>query len=178
MLGAELKLKSATWVNNVVAEFMYTKYQGGPLYHDKSPYNNEHICGRDMFYNHTYQTGWQHWGQVMGNPLYRSPLYNEDGTVRVLNNRFVAWHLGLAGDPANQLHYRLLATWQRSFGTYDVLFRDPQETVSMMGEVSYQMKHGWSLKGAMGFDTGKTYGNNFGCQLTVAKTGIFNLGKK
>lgn len=177
-LGAELKLKNATWINNVVAEFMYTKYQGGPVYHDKSPYNSEHICGRDYFYNHTTQTGWQHWGEVMGNPLYRSPIYNEDGTVRVLNNRFVAWHVGLAGDPTHRMHYRLLATWQRSFGTYEVLFRDPQETVSLLGEVSYRLPKRWLLKGAFGVDTGKTYGKNFGCQLTIAKTGILNLKKK
>jgi len=178
LLGAELKLKHASWVNNVVAEFMYTKYQGGPLYHDKSPYNNEHICGRDNFYNHHLQTGWQHWGMVMGNPLYLSPLYNDDGTVRVLNNRFVAWHLGLAGDPNERLHYRLLATWQRSFGTYDDLFRDPQESVSVMGEATYRLPKGWTLKGAMGFDTGETYGKNFGCQLTVAKTGLLKLKRK
>ena len=178
MLGAELTLKQNPWLNTIVVEYLYTKYQGGPLYHDKSSYNNEHICGRDLFYNHATQTGWQHWGQVMGNPLYRSPLYNDDGRVEVQNNRFKAWHLGLAGDPCCRLHYRLLATWQRSFGTYDKLMRDPQETVSMMGEVSYQMKKGWALKGAMAFDTGKTYGDNFGVQLTVAKTGIFNLRKK
>lgn len=177
MLGAELKLKHATWLNNIVAEFMYTKYQGGPVYHDHTRAISDHICGRDNFYNHNLQTGWQHWGMVMGNPLYRSPLYNDDGTVRVLNNRFVAWHLGLAGDPNERLHYRLLATWQRSFGTYDDLFRDPQETVSVMGEATYRLPKGWLFKGAMGFDTGETYGRNFGCQLTVSKVGLFKIRK-
>lgn len=177
-LGAELKLKHARWVNNVVAEFMYTKYQGGPVYHDHTKAIGEHLCGRDNYYNHSLQTGWQHWGEVMGNPLYRSPIYNDDGTVRVLNNRFVAWHLGLAGDPTERMHYRLLATWQRSFGTYDDLFRDPQETVSLLGEVNYRLPKCWLLKGAFGFDTGKTYGKNFGVQLTIAKTGILNLKKK
>ena len=76
------------------------------------------------------------------------------------------------------MHYRLLATWQRSFGTYDDLFRDPQETVSLLGEVSYRLPKRWLLKGAFGVDTGKTYGKNFGCQLTIAKTGILNLKKK
>ena len=174
LLGAELKLKRATWLNNIVAEFLYTKYQGGPVYHDKSPIINEHICGRDNFYNHHLQTGWQHWGQVMGNPLYRSPLYNEDGTIRVLNNRFVAWHVGLAGNPLDRLHYRFLATWQRGWGTYDNLFRDPETSVSIMGEACYQFPKGWQLKGAMGFDSGKIYGKNFGCQLTIAKTGLLN----
>jgi hypothetical protein len=29
----------------------------------------------------------------MGNPLYRSPIYNSDGKVEVKNNRFLAFHL-------------------------------------------------------------------------------------
>lgn len=169
MLGAEVKLKDNAWLNDIVVEYLYTKYQGGPVYHDHTRAISEHICGRDQFYNHHLQTGWQHWGEVMGNPLYRSPLYNEDGTVRVLNNRFVAWHLGVSGDPTKKLHYRLLATWQRGWGTYDVLFRDPEEDVSMMGEVSYQLPQRWQLKGALAFDAGKIYGHNFGCQLTLAK---------
>lgn len=170
MLGAELKLKQNDWLNNIVAEFLYTKYQGGPVYHDHTRAISEHICGRDQFYNNGLQTGWQHWGQVMGNPLYRSPLYNEDGTICVLNNRFVAWHLGLAGDPIDRLHYRLLATWQRGWGTYDNLFRDPETSVSLMGEACYTFPQGWQLKGALGFDAGKIYGKNFGVQTTITKT--------
>ena len=167
-----------TWLNDIVIEYMYTKYQGGPIYHDHTKAISEHICGRDNFYNHNLQTGWQHWGQVMGNPLYRSPSYNEDGTVMVKNNRFKAWHLGLSGDPMNRLHYRLLITWQRSFGTYDELLRDPQETLNMMGEATYQLPKGWLLKGTVAFDSGKVYGNNVGCQLAIVKTGIFNLRRK
>ena len=178
LLGVELKLKQMTWLNDIVIEYMYTKYQGGPIYHDHTKAISEHICGRDNFYNHNLQTGWQHWGQVMGNPLYRSPSYNEDGKVMVKNNRFKAWHLGLSGDPMNRLHYRLLITWQRSFGTYDELLRDPQETLNMMGEATYQLPKGWLLKGAVAFDSGKVYGNNVGCQLAIVKTGIFNLRRK
>lgn len=182
LLGIDLKLKYATWLNNIVAEYIYTKYQGGPVYHDHTPAINTQITGRDNFYNHHLTTGWQHWGMVMGNPLYRSPLYNDDGTVRVTNNRFVAWHLGVAGDPSEMLHYRVLATWQRGYGTYERLFRDPETNVSVLAEAAYSFPvwsrlSGWSIKGAAGFDTGKIYGRNWGFQLTVAKTGWF-IAKK
>lgn len=172
LLGAELKLKDGRWLNTVVLEYLYTKYQGGPLYHDHTPAISEHICGRDNFYNHNLYTGWQHWGMVMGNPLYRSPLYNDDGTIRVENNRFTAWHLGLSGSPAERLHYRLLATWQRGYGTYSQLFQDPKENVSLMGEASYRLSGGWQVKAAVGMDRGGVYGDNAGCQLTVTKTGL------
>ena len=170
MLGAELKLKQNDWLNDIVAEFLYTKYQGGPVYHDHTRAISEHICGRDNFYSNNLQTGWQHWGQVMGNPLYLSPIYNSDGKIDVKNSRFVAWHLGLAGNPIDRLHYRFLATWQRSFGTYDDLYREPQETVSLLGEASYRLPKGCQLKVAIGLDTGKTYGQNFGVQTTIMKT--------
>ncbi len=60
--------------------------------------------------------GWQHWGQVMGNPLYRSPIYNTDGSIQVLNNRFVAYHLGFDGMPTERFGYRVLGTFRERMG--------------------------------------------------------------
>lgn len=178
LLGTELKLKDVSWLNDIVVEYMYTKYQSGPLYHDHTPAMSEHICGKDNYYNHLLFTGWQHWGMVMGNPFYLSPLYNEDGTIQVKNNRFTAWHLGLSGDPSARLHYRVLATWQRGYGNYHELFREPEENVSILAEASYRLQDGWLLKAALGMDSGHIYGDNVGCQLTVVKTGLFNLKRK
>ena len=175
LLGAELKLKEFDWLNDIVVEYMYTKYQGGPVYHDITNSMGEHITGIDHYYNHHLFTGWQHWGQVIGNPLYQSPLYNDDGLIEVENNRFVACHLGLSGDPLDRLHYRLLATWQKGYGTYYRLYPDPRQSVSLMGEATYTFSDtsrfsGWHVTGALGLDAGKLRGNNFGVQLTVGKT--------
>lgn len=183
MLGAELKLKEATWLNDIVFEYIYTKYQSGPIYHDRNQNISDHIGGIDDYYNHYIYTGWQHWGQVMGNPLYRSPIYNEDGTIEVKNNRFYAFHMGLSGDPSENLHYRLLATYQKGFGRYHQPFRDPQESLSLLAEAAFHFPedsklYGWSLKAGCGVDLGQTYGKNYGLQITVAKTGMFNLKKK
>jgi hypothetical protein len=177
MLGMELKLKHWPWVDNVVVEYLYTKYQSGPVYHDHSQNISTHISGQDNYYNHNIYTGWQHWGQVMGNPLYRSPLYNESGVIRVENNRFVAWHVGLSGEPLHRLRYRVLATTQRGYGTYSGLYPDPRDHFSLLGELSYGLpRGGWSVKGAFGLDSGDIYGDQVGFQLTVAKAGVF--GKK
>ena len=51
-------------------EYLYTKYQSGPIYHDHTRLLSEHVCGLDNYYNHNLFTGWQHWGQAMGHPLY------------------------------------------------------------------------------------------------------------
>ena len=183
MLGAELKLKKQTWLNNIVVEFLATKYQGGPVYHDVTYNVGEHITGRDNYYNHALYTGWQHWGQVIGNPLFLSPLYNDDGMIEVHNNRFVAWHLGLSGDPVKGLHYRMLASTQKGYGTYYHIYPEPRRNVSLMAEASYQFAPqsrlaGWKVRCAWGMDRGRIYGDNMGVQLSVTKTGLLGHCKQ
>ena len=183
MLGAELRLKRCRWVDAVVVEYLYSKYQSGPIYHDHNSNIPDHIGGNDNYYNHYVFSGWQHWGQVMGNPLYLSPAYNDDGTVGVKNNRTVAWHAGVSGKPADGLAYRLLATYQKGYGTYADPYADPEHNVSLMAEASYDFPaghklSGWGIKAAVGMDKGALRGDNYGLQLTVVRAGVFNFDKK
>ncbi len=175
MLGAELNLRRNGWINNVVFEYICTKYQSGPIYHDHTQTIPDHIGGKDNYYNHSMYTGWQHWGQVIGNPLYRSPIYNDDGTIRVKDNRFKAYHLGFDGRPLPRLSYRVMASWQEGFGTYDDPYDKPQRNFSFLVECRYAFKgrllDGWSVKGGYGMDFGRILGNNYGLQITVAKNG-------
>lgn len=177
MLGAELNLKYGRLLRNIVFEYIYTKYQSGPYNHDHTKNIPDHMAGTDDYYNHSAYTGWQHWGQVMGNPLYRSPLYNTDGTISVKDNRFVAYHLGVDGQPTDHLCYRLLATYQEGWGTYNDPFTKKHHNVSFMLEAAYSLPHNWKLRGAYGMDFGSTemLGHNAGFQMTISKSGIFNL---
>lgn len=175
MLGMELTYKYDRWVKGIVLEYLYSKYQSGPIYHDHNPGVSDHIGGIDEFYNHYIYTGWQHWGQVMGNPLYMSPVFNDDGKVMVKNNRFMAFHLGLNGNPTEQLSYRLLATYQDGLGTYLNPFHSRHHNFSMMAEANYAFTKkldGWNLSGAYGMDLGGLYGHNYGFQLTITKRGL------
>lgn len=176
MLGAELNLKNGTWLRGVVLEYLYTKYQSGPIYHDHTPSIPDHVCGRDNFYNHGIYMGWQHWGQVMGNPLYLSPIYNENGVINVNNNRFMAFHLGLSGAPTDNLQYRVLATYQDGLGTYANPYTHVRHNVSLLAEATYSFTgktmKGWSVSGAYGMDKGSIRGHNYGFQLTISKTGL------
>ena len=172
MLGFEFRKKGNAILNDVVVEYIHSKYQSGPVYHDRTPAFSDHIGGNDNYYNHYIFTGWQHWGQVMGNPLYRSPLYNSSHEIRVENNRFVAWHLGMAGQPNHALHYRVLATYQTGYGTYDDPFTAKQYNLSLLAEVSYQLRNNWALRGAWAMDRGKLLGDNQGIQLTITKSGL------
>ena len=172
MLGAELNLKHGTWLRNIVFEYLYTKYQSGPVYHDHTPSTPDHIGGLDNYYNHYVYTGWQHWGQVIGNPLYLSPIYNTDGSIIVKNSRFMAFHLGVDGSLTRAFSYRALATWQDGLGTYHYPYTKKHHNVSFMLEGVYLFRHDWTVKGTYGMDFGHIRGNNKGFQLTVSKCGL------
>lgn len=177
MLGTEVNIKYGRWLRNIVLEYIYTKYQSGPYNHDRTEGIPDHLAGADDYYNHGNYPGWQHWGQVIGNPLYRSPIYNEDGVFYIRNNRFVAWHLGFDGQPSSRFDYRVLATYQKGWGTYWDPFTKMYHNVSFLVEAGYRFKHQWKVRGAYGMDFGSDamLGHNAGFQLTISKSGIFHL---
>ena len=179
LLGVEWHKKRDAWLQTIVLEYLYSKYQSGPIYHDHTQGWSEHISGKDDFYNHYYYPGWQHWGQVIGNPLYRSPVYNDDGNIRIQDNRFVAFHLGVDGKPMERLSYRLLATYQWGFGSYDYPYMKKHHNASFLLEGQYDIESrlAWldntCVKLGYGLDCGAILGGpNHGVQLTIAKTGI------
>lgn len=182
-LGVEIRLVDAPWLNNILFEYFYSKYQSGPVYHDHDEVISDHIGGQDNFYNHSLYTGWQHWGQVIGNPLFLSPIYNSDQTIEVKNNRSNAFHFGFCGDPVPGLHYRVLGTYLKGWGTYNIPYTEPRKNFSLLSEITYTFANtsklkGWSMRGALGMDFGKLLGDNYGVQLTFAKTGIIKRNKK
>ena len=179
MLGAEFDLKYGRWLRSLVFEYIYTKYQSGPYNHDHTQNIGDHIAGLDDYYNHSIYTGWQHWGQVIGNPLYRSPIYNKDGTIEVRNNRFYAFHLGMEGSPTERFDYRVLTTYQKGWGTYGSPFTKAYRNFSFLLEAKYRFNHDWTVRGgyAMDFGSEKMYGHNAGFQLTVTKSGLLTKKK-
>lgn len=174
MLGGELELKYGRWLRHIVAEYIYTKYQSGPYNHDHTQNISDQVTGVDNYYNHGIYPGWQHWGQVIGNPLYRSPIYNTNGQLYIYNNRFVAWHLGIDGAPSTRLAYRTLATYQEGWGTYDGPFNRKHHNISFLAESSYRFNKGWKLTAAYAMDFGSRMmlGHNAGGQITISKTGL------
>ena len=178
MVGCELQLKHLPWLSAIVAEYLGTRYQSGPIYHDHNTGLSDHIGGDDNYYNHYLYQGWSHWGQVMGNPLYRSPLYNTDHTLTISDNRFRAWHVGLEGSCAS-VSYRMLLSWQKGYGTYQNPLLSPQHNLSVMAEATYHMADSsvlphCAVRLALGLDNGQLLGDNMGAQLTF----IYHLGAK
>ncbi len=172
MLGMEWKSKNHGWLDNVVFEYLYTKYQSGTVFHDHTSNLPEHYCGKDDYYNSFNFTPWQHWGQLMGNPLYLSPIYNNDGDLSVKNNRFVAYHLGFSGSPSKFFEYRMLASYQDGMGTYDNPYPAYRKSFNFLAEATCRFGRNngdWRLTAAIAFDRGNIHGNNAGAQFTLGK---------
>ena len=165
-LGIDIKLNEVPWLKRTVIEYIGSKYQSGPIYHDHNIGNPDHISGIDDYYNHWLFSGWQNYGQVIGNPLFRSPLYNEDGEIGTKCNRFNAWHFGAEGNIFRNLNYRVLCTFMKGYGTYKKPFTSPEVATNIMGELTYSTDP-FSVTFAIGNDTGDIFGNNFGSQITI-----------
>ncbi|MBO4674357.1 MAG: hypothetical protein J5616_08425 [Bacteroidaceae bacterium] len=169
MLGADVHLKHFRWLSDAVVEYLYTRYQSGPVYSDRNPYVTTQVAGVDNYYNNRFEPGWQHWGQTLGNPLYLSPIYNTDHRLAFQSNRFTAWHIGIAGQPTDNLHYRLRATWEESLGTYDLPYTNPKRTFSIGIEANYRcdaLYKGFNIGAAFGLDRGELVGDNTGGSIT------------
>lgn len=179
MLGFDLHFKYDRWINDIVFEYLYSKYQSGPIYHDHTRTIADHIGGIDNYYNHYLYTGWQHWGMGIGNALYRSPIYNDDGQIMFKDNRFLAFHFGIAGHPNKHFNYRFMSSYQEGLGTYALPYTKKHHNVSLLLEAGWNFTHGFlrgfSIRGSAGADFGGILGNNQGFQLTIAKKGF--LGK-
>ena len=173
LIGLELSLPLQS-LHTVVAEFVRTDYQSGPVYHDHTPQLEEQVSGIDNYYNHGLYPGWQHFGMAMGNALFASPLYDHNGTLLFTANRFRAVHLGFSGAPTPRLTYRLLLTTLRSWGTYAAPFAEVQHQHSLLAEIAWQLPpqlfgrrigHGWQGTAAFAADRGSRLGNNTALQI-------------
>lgn len=174
LAGMEITLPENRFVETFVYEYLGTKDQSGPIYHDHTTDIPDQISARDNYYNHGIYPGWQHWGQAIGNPLLTSPIYNEDGSIVFKNNRVVAHHVGLSGQSTPELRYRILFSHSRNWGTYGDPYVDVKKNTSALAEIKYSPAKlkGWQFSGSLGMDQGDLLGHSVGGMITVCKSGL------
>ena len=112
----------------------------------------------------------------MGNPLLLSPIYNSDDRIYCYYNRVNAHHMGLKGQPAEWLDWRVLYSTLRTLGTYHVPSLDPLHAHYLLCELTWHPKFlpSLSISGAYGFNGGSLLGRSHGGMLTFAYQGIIN----
>lgn len=177
--GVEAKLPRNPFVSEIVYEYLYSKDQAGAVYWDHTPEINEQVSGRDGYYNHYISNGWQNWGMGIGNPLFISPIYNSSHQLYFTSNRLWAHHLGIKGEPSKYVGYKILATYQKNWGTYDRPFPEVKSSFNLLTELNFKVPSlpGWQADLAFGMDAGSLIGHNYGVQVKISKTGWL-FGKK
>lgn len=175
--GVEGVLPHNRFVSRVVYEFLYSKDQSGAVNNNTSDKVPEQVSGRDNYYDHSLYTGWQHWGMGIGNPLMISPIYNSGHIMKFVSTRIIGHHLGIAGNPTDELDYRLLLSYSRNWGTYSHPLPDVLSNFNALLEVNWKPRRlrGWYGGVGFAFDGGDLLGRSLGFGLKIGKAGFIKL---
>lgn len=167
LAGVSWERTGRQFLQKLVLEGLYTKYQGGPVIFE----------GRDNYYNNAvYNTGWEYKRRIIGTPLfinqarasYLSLEQTNLGNWNVISNRIAGLHLGLKGQITKQIRYRTLATYQQHFGNYynNLTFRAGKSQTHLLQELTYHAGSKVTTTFALGYDAGEL-SNNVGALLQI-----------
>lgn len=174
--GLEVTLPKNPFVSTVVAEYNFTRDQCGSVHHGASANLPATIYGFACYYYNSSYPSWHHYGRTAGSPLLYNPCYNGENnhTHIITNTRISACHLGLEGQPLPAWGYRLLGTWERSWGSYIDPLPTPGTTFSTLAELTWTPARPQPLftyaTAAFALDRSSLIGNTTGFCLTLSKT--------
>ena len=144
--------------------------------------DNGVLCGKtgggDNYYNNFSYPGWTHWGRSIGTPLVASPVYNDNGILYFKYTRVKAFHIGVSGKLSDELRYRFMMSFNKTWGTVFRPLIEPLENFSAMAEFIYtpQKLDNWQFTASLAGDAGEIYGDNLGLRINVRK--VFNVIRK
>lgn len=170
--GIEYQGVADSWVSGVVLEYLQTTDQSGAVHWAPQDHLNElsgEARGADEYYNNYFYCGYAHYGQSMGTPMLKSPIYNTDSYLRFTDNRVQAWHAGIEGnllalpatlsEPAARIDYRCLLSYRNSYGTMNIPSRHIRHDLSLLTELTCGIGD-WQMTAAYACDHGSLMGNN------------------
>lgn len=167
-----------TWLHNIVAEYIDFTNQSGPMHWAPGDFPGTGIggeaTGADDYYNNYMYNGWANYGMSLGSPFVKSPVYNTDGYMRFTDNRVRGFHVGADGALSRSVGWRVLFSYRTSWGTPFIPRIEKLHDTSMLAEARWRVpgqKH-LEILGALAFDAGKLYGDNFGGYITLRYLGF------
>lgn len=169
--GFEYKSKNSDYLDNLVVEYYQSTNQSGPLHGIDYSELCQKTGGGDNYYNNFSYPGWTHWGRSMGTPFVASPMYNDNGILRLKYTRVKAIHVGVSGSILPELRYRFKMSFNKTWGTVFEPVVEPLENFSAFAELTYVpvKLDGWSFTGSVAGDAGGIYGDNLGLQVRIRK---------
>jgi hypothetical protein len=182
--GVQYSASTKGLISGAVVEYLDFTNQSGPMHWDPDDHPGTDITNRaegsdDYYYNHEYNA-YANYGMAIGSPFLVSPIYNTDGFLQFAANRIRGFHVGLEGCFSNELSYRLLGGYLRSWGSGRTPFITPKNDTSFMVEAVYSPRQlkALTFKAAFAMDRGTLYGNTTGGMITIAFNNIFHLSHK
>ncbi|KQS27044.1 capsule assembly Wzi family protein [Dyadobacter sp. Leaf189] len=164
--------RSGFTIHRIVAEFLYTKSQGGDKMEPGS-----HIRGNDDYFNNgQVRDGWSYHGRALGTPFITPGTDNDWAAYADFftnNNRVWVAHIGLQGN-AGAILWSSKLSYSDNDGSYAAPFSGQVSQFS--GLLSVQKSVSWfgssMLKASVFADNGKLFRNAVGVQLGIRKNGL------
>ncbi|MDE6378946.1 MAG: capsule assembly Wzi family protein [Muribaculaceae bacterium] len=171
-------------VSKAVVEYLDFTNQSGPIHFDPddNPFNplTGLAQGADDYYNSDYYGAYANYSMSIGTPFLMAPIYNRNGCMEYLHNRARGFHAALEGTPVEWLDYRLMVGYQTAGGSGQYPAFKRMGTTSAMLDIRtrpLQSLRQLEFGLRMAFDKGELRGDNFGAQLKVTYSGLFNIKK-
>lgn len=170
--GIEITLPKSRWIKKIVTEYLQSTNQGGTVYandvYTKLEGNQVHrTAGNSNFYHDQHMGSWTHYGMILGNPLFASPLYNDDSYPDMASNMLRAYHLAFSGQLMYCLDYTVKIQHTDSWGTPFAPFGKIRSNTAVLIEADYPINDHWKVRGGIATDSGSLYGNNNGFHLNI-----------
>jgi hypothetical protein len=160
LFGIHLKRnEDFPYLSEVVFEWMNTFGQG---------YNSATGSAQDYFNDQTYRSGFTHFAQMMGSPLFVPKLNAGGGAAGFPNNRIRMHHLGLKGSLLTNLGWKMMFTYSSNRGSFDIAFPATVGQFSFLSELNYQVPRlPLQVSAAVAGDSGKLNEDRAGVSLGI-----------
>jgi len=142
------------YIRGAVLEYFQSTNQSGPIHWDPNDYPEplrsqitDKVVGDDNYYNHNFYGSYSYYGMTPGIALITSPIYNNNGSLRFLDNRVKAWHIGINGEITDRLSYLVKGSYREGWGTYPRPLAQKHHSFDAMLQGIYKSGN-WEFSGA------------------------------
>ena len=180
--GVQYNFPEKCILSKVVLEYLDFTNQSGPIHFDPedNPMNPivGHSQGADDYYNNAYYGAYTNYGMGIGTPFLLSPIYNTNGNLSYLHNRARGFHVAIEANPVDWINLRIMGGYELAGGNGPMpAYNKLNSTSAMVSATAHPLKKmpQFEIGVKAAFDKGTLRGDNFGAQLQVSYSGLFNL---
>ena len=144
-------------LNEFVYEWMNTLSQ------DDIASSNQISGGESYFNNSEYQSGFTHFSQMMGSPLFVPTLNDSGVSLGIEDTRMWMHHLGMKGFLGKNLRWKVMLTYSGNYGMGGFSLQTPVKELSSFEEIVYVPKNSpLEFNVAVANDIGQRFENRTG----------------